>query len=124
MTSRPSPEGEDSIHQLVSAVSRFAEHGDGCSELHFLNEIVRMLPAAVTVQDEHGQFLLVNDAASAQFMTPAKDFLRGSAEISPSTNALNKRRDNGNQLLKSGRSVVAEERVVDSRGDRAFLTAH
>ena len=124
MTSRRSPEGEASIHQFVSAQGIVAENHDVYSELSILNEIVRMLPAAVTVQDERGQFLLVNEAASAQFMTPAQDFLRASAAMPSSTSALDKRRDSGDQVLRSGRSLVAEERVADSRGDRIFLTAH
>lgn len=36
------------------------------AELGFLKEIVRMLPAGLTVQDAHGELLLVNDAAAAQ----------------------------------------------------------
>ena len=34
------------------------------TELNMLREIVRMLPASVTVQDENGNFLLMNDAAA------------------------------------------------------------
>ena len=36
------------------------------AELNILRDVFRMLPAGVTVQDEHGDFLLVNDAAAAQ----------------------------------------------------------
>ena len=35
------------------------------SELGILRDVFRLLPAGVTVQDEHGEFLLVNDAAAA-----------------------------------------------------------
>ena len=36
------------------------------TELGILRDVFRLLPAGVTVQDEHGRFLLVNDAAAAQ----------------------------------------------------------
>ena len=37
------------------------------TELSILRDVFRMLPTGVTVQDEQGDFLLVNDAAAAQF---------------------------------------------------------
>ena len=36
------------------------------SELGILMDVFRMLPSGVTVQDEQGRFLLMNDAAAAQ----------------------------------------------------------
>ena len=39
----------------------FAFEGD----LGLLRDIIRLLPAGVTVQDEDGRFLLINDAAAA-----------------------------------------------------------
>src|SRR5207248_10423086 len=36
------------------------------AELSFLRSVVGMLPSGVTVQDEQGRFLLMNDAAAAQ----------------------------------------------------------
>jgi len=36
----------------------------GDAELSILRDVFRMLPGGVTVQDEHGRFLLVNDAAA------------------------------------------------------------
>ncbi len=41
-------------------------------ELRLLSEIVRMLPIGLTVRDEQGNFLLVNEAAAAHFETTAK----------------------------------------------------
>src|SRR3979490_1923366 len=35
------------------------------SELNILRDVFRLLPAGVTVQDERGEFLLANDAATA-----------------------------------------------------------
>ena len=77
------------------------------SELNMLREIVRMLPASVTVQDENGNFLLVNDAAAAQFKTPAADLIATPPEVAFSSKEANRRRDDGIDLLRSGRSAVA-----------------
>ena len=44
----------------------------GDSELGILKDVFRMLPSGVTVQDEQGRFLLMNDAAAAQLgLVPA-----------------------------------------------------
>ncbi|MCJ9729666.1 diguanylate cyclase, partial [Bradyrhizobium sp. PRIMUS42] len=50
------------------------------AELGFLKEIVRMLPAGLTVQDAHGELLLVNDAAAAQL---GMDGSRPSPDLAP-----------------------------------------
>src|ERR1700726_959928 len=88
------------------------------SELSILRDVFRMLPTGVTVQDEQGHFLLVNDAAAAQF---------GIAEGPPSappSKLLNEPREAGLELLRAGRPVVAEECVTGGRGKQVFLTAH
>jgi len=69
-----------------------------------LRDVFRMLPGGVTVQDEHGRFLLMNDAAAAQL---------GMADgRSPDSPDLEQRRETGVELLRSGRAVVAEECVT------------
>ncbi|MET0905458.1 MAG: EAL domain-containing protein [Tardiphaga sp.] len=92
--------------------------------LPILHEIIRMLPSPVTVQDGDGAFLLVNDAAAAQFGTTpvsfqadvdASDFLR---------QALSHRRLTARNLIQSGRTAVFEERVDSERDTRIFLTTH
>jgi len=98
--------------------------GNSSSELSMLREIVRMLPASVTVQDENGNFLLVNDAAAAQFNTPAADLIATPPELAFSSKEANRRRDDGIDLLRSGRSAVAEEGATDGRGGRVYLTSH
>src|ERR1700726_3344592 len=88
------------------------------SELSILRDVFRMLPTGVTVQDEQGHFLLVNDAAAAQF---------GIAEGPPSalpSKLLNERREAGLEFLRAGRAVVAEECVTGGRGKQVLLTAH
>jgi c-di-GMP phosphodiesterase Gmr len=88
------------------------------NELSILRDVFRMLPAGITVQDEQGRFLLVNEAAAAQL---------GIAEEQPSTfssKPLNERRETGLELLRAGRAAVAEECITGGRGKQVFLTAH
>ncbi|MGH6716412.1 MAG: putative bifunctional diguanylate cyclase/phosphodiesterase [Bradyrhizobium sp.] len=82
------------------------------AELSLLNEVLRLLPAGVTVQDEHGRFLLVNDAAAARF--------RGSDPGS----VMDQRRETGIALIRTGRSLVTEEYVDDGHSRQVMLTAH
>jgi c-di-GMP phosphodiesterase Gmr len=88
------------------------------NELSILRDVFRMLPTGVTVQDEQGRFLLVNDAAAAQL---------GIVEGQPpalSSKPLNERRETGIELLRAGRAAVAEECVTGGRGKQVFLTSH
>jgi cyclic di-GMP phosphodiesterase Gmr len=88
------------------------------SELSLLRDVFRLLPTGVTVQDEQGRFLLVNDAAAAQLgMAP------GAAGSSPSQQ-LNHRRQTGLELLRAGRPHVAEECVSSGPLKQVLLTAH
>ena len=94
------------------------------NELAMLREIVRLLPAAVTVQDRNGDFLLVNDAAAAQFSAPPEDFGSMTPPSDFLTQALNHRRETALDLLQSGRCATFEERVSDGVANRVFLTSH
>ena len=53
-------------YDLQAAAGEASNEGAIDSELNTLREVLRMLPHGVTVQDEHGQLLLANDAAMAQ----------------------------------------------------------
>ena len=77
-----------------------------------------MLPTGVTVQDEQGRFLLVNDAAAAQLGIAA-----GQPPGSPRRN-WNERRETGLELLRAGRAAVTEECITSGRGKQVLLTAH
>ena len=98
----------------ASGKAGFADLDVG-TELAVLREIVRLLPAAVTVQDRHGDFLLVNDAAATQFNAPAEDFSGGAARSDMLAQALHHRRTTALDLLDSGRSATFEERVSNGR---------
>jgi cyclic di-GMP phosphodiesterase Gmr len=97
---------------------------DAARELEMLREIVRMLPASVTVQDDQGDFLLVNDAAAIQFNASADQFNRPDPQSDFLVQALTHRRMTALDLLQSGRSAVFEERVNSERDRRVFLTTH
>ena len=73
-----------------------------------------MLPTGVTVQDEQGRFLLVNDAAAAQLGMAAGE--------PPASQELDQRRETGLELLRAGRAVVAEECVTSGTVKQVFLT--
>ena len=79
------------------------------SELSILREIVRILPTGVTVSDDAGDFLLVNDAADAQL---------GRAGAL----ALRHRREACLQALREGRAVVTEERLDEGQTAQVLLT--
>src|SRR5580700_11048530 len=97
-----------------------ATHSEGefavAGELSVLRDVFRMLPTGVTVQDEQGRFLLVNDAAAAQLGLVAGQ--------PPVLKQLSDRREVGLELLRTGRAVVAEECVTGRQGKQVFLTAH
>ena len=91
----------------TEATDRDREFAD-TTELSILRDVFKMLPTGVTVQDEHGHFLLVNDAAAAQLRTEGSDA----------------RREACLELLRLGQTSVAEECI--DRGDfkQVLLTTH
>ena len=88
------------------------------SELGMLRDVLRLLPSGVTVQDEQGRFLLVNDAAAAQM-----GMVDGQAG-GIASKLLSDRREVATELLRTGRAVVAEECFAGHQGRQVLLTAH
>jgi c-di-GMP phosphodiesterase Gmr len=87
------------------------------SELGLLRDVLRLVPTGITVQDEEGGFLLINDAAASQLGIAA-----GQNELA--ARQLNDRKQAGLELLRAGRSAVTEVRVTGNRGEQVLLTAH
>ncbi len=85
------------------------------SELSILRDVFRLLPTGVTVQDEQGEFLLVNEAAAA---------LLQMAATAPVASQLSERQDTCLELLRTGSSAVLEEAVSDGQTKQVFLTSH
>src|ERR1041385_2721774 len=107
----------------AGTVGRAADARDVHAELALLKEIVRLLPAAVTVQDEKGRFLLVNDAAAAQLSIPAGEMPAASSSA-PHAGALARRRDACIEVLRADRAAVGEECLGEGPLKRTWLTAH
>ena len=93
------------------------------AELRLLREIVRQLPAAVTVQTADGDFVLANEFAVTQFATSAASILTPSNTLSEKAE-LRHRRASGPALLRAGRPAAFEEYIADGQTKRIFLTAH
>jgi cyclic di-GMP phosphodiesterase Gmr len=116
--------GAPSVEVAVARADQGLAGLDTSIELQMLREIVRTLPASVTVQDDRGNFLLVNDAAAAQFNTTTESFNAPGTGSEFLSNALTHRRRTARDLLLHGRSAVFEERVNSDRDKRVFLTTH
>ena len=103
-----------SKHDFQSTATQAGNESNSGSELHILRDILRLLPTGVTVQDEHGEFLLVNDAAAALLqMTPA----------APAASQTGDRRETCIELLRTGRAMVSEEAVSGGSAKQVFLTS-
>src|SRR3984957_10157315 len=102
---------------LAAAIDGAGDIADE-TELEILKGVFRMLPAGVTVQDEQGRLLLINDAAAAQFGIAA------AAAATPLSKARDDRRQAGLELLRDGRPAVVEEAITSDLGKQVFLTAH
>ena len=102
-------------HDLQAAAISAGNEEALASELSILRDVFRLLPTGVTVQDERGDFLLVNDAAAALLQLAAT----ASAPC-----PLNDRRDTCLELLRTGRPAVLEESLTASAAKQVFLTSH
>jgi c-di-GMP phosphodiesterase Gmr len=101
-------------HDFQMATAVATNESELHSELRILRDVVRLLPAGVTVQDEQGDFLVINDAAAARFQL-ARDAM---------ASQLDERRETCLELLRSGRPAVLEEAVAGGATRQVFLTAH
>jgi len=94
------------------------DHGCASAELGLLRDVLKMLPAGVTVQDEHGRFVLMNDAAAAQLADAAE------THDGTTSSPLDQRRESGRILLRDGRPAVTEEQIPGTAGPQTLLTTH
>jgi diguanylate cyclase (GGDEF)-like protein len=113
--------GESGAGQPGSGPARL---DDVHTRLDFLNEVVRSLPASVTVQDEQGNFILVNDAAAVQFNRPAHDIVGIEASAASGCKELNERREIAADVLQSGRVRTSEEMIRTELASKVYLTTH
>ncbi|HMM89086.1 putative bifunctional diguanylate cyclase/phosphodiesterase [Bradyrhizobium sp.] len=97
-----------------AAATQAGNEGIFDSELSVLRDVFRLLPAGVTVQDETGEFVLMNDAAAALLQTVTAE----------TASQLSDRRETCLELLRAGRTAVLEEAVTGTPTKQVFLTAH
>src|SRR5882757_236881 len=102
-------------YDLQAAETQAGNEGALDNELSILRDVLRLLPTGVTVQDEHGNFLLVNDAAAA---------LLQMAAAAPTPSQLSERHETCLELLRSGSAAVVEEAVTCGTAKHVFLTSH
>src|SRR5580704_9649942 len=108
---------QGSAHHELRTDSNEAESNPARdAELSFFKDVLKHLPAGITVQDEHGRLLLVNDAAARQLG------MDGSA---PSASVLlDQRSESVGDLLQTGCESVTEECVGDGDKRQVLLTSH
>src|ERR1700724_2025915 len=103
-------------HELRMDASEAESNRARDAELSFFKDVLKHLPAGITVQDAHGRLLLVNDAAARQLG------MDGSA---PSASVLlDQRSESVGDLLKTGCESVTEECVGDGEKRQVLLTSH
>jgi c-di-GMP phosphodiesterase Gmr len=86
-----------------------------------LNDVISQLPVGITIQDRRGRFLLVNEAAGAQFNLAA--FSLESPQLFPYSQ-LKRRQELCVEALRSGEAARSEERFSGASGERDFLSSH
>jgi len=104
--------------ELTHTAMDGGDDADARAELSFLSDVVRLLPAGITVQDEDGRFVLMNDAAAAQLG------ISDGAPFAVPAHGLESRREVGLALLRDGRALVTEEAVQSARDLQILLTTH
>ena len=102
-------------NQIASAAAPDAREFAAEGELGLLRDILRLLPTGLTVQDDEGRFLLINDAAASQL---------GMATGDSVSKHLDQRRERGIELLRAGRPLVAEMTASGGNADQVLLTSH
>jgi c-di-GMP phosphodiesterase Gmr len=102
-------------HDFQAAATQAGNESALASELNILKDVFRLLPTGVTVQDENGEFVLVNDAAAAVLQMVA---------ATPTASHLHDRRETCLELLRTGRPAVLEEAVAGGQTKQVFLTSH
>jgi cyclic di-GMP phosphodiesterase Gmr len=87
------------------------------AELRLLRDVLRLLPAGVTVQDAQGRLLMVNDAAAVQLAVAA-------GGIGAPPESMDRRLEAGRECLRTGQPLVTEECFDDGKLRQVLLTSH
>ena len=105
-------------HDPRAAAPEGARNSFSQNELSVLSDILRLLPAGVTVQDEQGRFLLMNDAAATLLGAPA------SSQTPSHSPEFNRRCEAAVELLRAGQTALVEETITTGPSRQVLLTTH
>jgi c-di-GMP phosphodiesterase Gmr len=105
------------VYDLRTAAADDCDRHTAEAELALLRDVLRMLPAGVTVQDEFGRLVLVNDAAAAQLGITE-------SPAAPALQQLGLRHEAALELIRAGQIAVTEESVGAGHARRVLLTTH
>jgi len=86
-----------------------------------LHEAIARLPVGVTLQDQQGRFLFVNEAAATQLNLAT--FSPESSQLFP-YEQLKRRQELCAVALRSGEAATSEERIAGQSGDRELRSSH
>src|SRR5262245_41783229 len=86
-----------------------------------LHDVISQLPVGITVQDQQGRFLYVNETAGAHFNLAALS--TETPQLFPYAQ-LKRRQELCIEALRTGRGGSSEERFTGVSGEREFLSSH
>jgi len=115
---------ESEIEQLRAQVAQLQQSEQKQDDDRLLKEIVNHLPIGLTVQDEKGRFILVNDIAAANLGTPIEYLIGASPADFLSAEDAVVRREWEVGLMRSGQLSTVEENVSAESGEQTWLTSH
>ncbi len=90
---------------------------------NLLKGIVSLLPVGLTVQDEFGRFILVNDTAAARLNASPAELTGRFPADAPSPEAQLGHPDAETDLPRGSESTAVEEKVIGPAGERIWLTS-
>lgn len=102
-------------HDFQTGAAVTGQDDISSNELRILRDLLQLLPAGVTVQDEQGELILVNEAAASQLQLAASASQPSSVDERHAANL---------DLLRSGHPVVLEEVLSCGASKYVFLTSH
>ncbi len=124
LAARNSDKLESEIEQLRAQVAQLQQSEQKQDDDRLLKEIVNHLPIGLTVQDEKGRFILVNDIAAANLGTPIEYLIGASPADFLSAEDAVVRREWEVGLMQSGQLSTVEENVSAESGEQTWLTSH
>jgi diguanylate cyclase (GGDEF)-like protein len=99
-----------------------ASSGNGEGHADFdLHEAIARLPVGITLQDQQGRFLFVNEAAGTQLNLAT--FSDESPQLFP-YEQLKRRQELCVAALRSGEAATSEERIAGAAGERDLWSSH